>query len=119
MDVQRTDRASHGKTSIFWTLITISGLPLLAYPSVLLANFMGLAAPEPKDPPSIVFRLPLYAFMLSTTLYPVVFFLCGAKGWDKAHWGTRKSTVFWSIAPLLYLVLIAALSVLFAAISGQ
>jgi hypothetical protein len=116
MDDQETSRASSGNISTFWTLIIVSGLPPFAYPSVLLANFMCLAAPQPKEPQPIIFRLPLYGLLLSTTLYPVVFFVCGAKGWDRAHWGSTKATVFWALAPLLYLLLIAGLTWLFEAL---
>ncbi len=75
---------------------------------MLLANLMSLIAEQPKEPQSIFFRLPLYGFILSTTLYPFVFLLCGAKGWDEAHWGSAKATVFWALVPLLYLLLIIA-----------
>jgi hypothetical protein len=109
MDDQGTDRKSGGRVNIFWTLISISGLPLLLYPWVLFANLMSLLAQQPKEPPPLVFRLAYYAFILSTTLYPVVFFACGAMGWNKAHWGSFKSTVFWAIGPLLYLLLIVVL----------
>ncbi len=90
----------------FWFLITVSGLPLIAYPAVLLAIFMALAAPKENE--SLTSKLAIYGFALSTMLYPVVFFVCGAKGWDRAHWGTAKATTFWALAPLLYVAILVA-----------
>jgi hypothetical protein len=109
MDDQGTDRESRKSLKrAFWTLIIISGLPLFAYPAMLLANFMALAAPQPKEPPPIYERLAFHGLIWSTTLYPVVFFVCGAKGWDRAHWGTTRATLFYALGPLLYLLLILA-----------
>ncbi len=110
MDDQRNDRPSRGSLNLaFWTLIIISGLPLFVYPAMLAANLMALAAPQPKEPLPIGQRMAFWAFLVSTTLYPVVFFVCGAKGWDRSHWGSTKATVFYAIGPLLYILLIATL----------
>jgi hypothetical protein len=118
MDDQRTNRASRGSLILaFWSLIIISGLPLIVYPAVLLANLMALAAPQAKE--SIATKLFLYGFVFSTTIYPVVFFVCGAKGWNRAHWGSTNATIFWALAPILYLLIIGALIAVAAAISPQ
>src|SRR6187402_1128078 len=109
MDDQRTNRAGGGSITTFWTLIIFSGLPLIAYPFVLFANLMSLIAERPKEPLPLSTTLPFYGFLLGTIAYPVVYFVCGAIGWNKASWGSAKATVFWAIAPLLYLLLLVAL----------
>jgi hypothetical protein len=38
-----------------------------------------------------------------------VYFICGAIGWNKAHWGSMKATVLYSVAPLLYFLGVMAL----------
>ena len=117
MDDLETDRARRQRLRTFWQLIIVSGLTLIGYPAVLLANFMVLAAPHAQEP--MASKLTMYGFVLSTTLYPVVFFICGAKGWDRAHWGSTKATIFWALAPLLYCLLIYALFTVVGAISPQ
>jgi hypothetical protein len=111
MDDQRANRTSDASVIIFWTLIVVSGLPLIAYPFVLFANLMSLIAERPKEPLPLGYALIFYGFLLATTAYPAVWIVCGAIGWNRAHWGSAKSTVFWSLAPLLYLLLIVAFCV--------
>jgi hypothetical protein len=119
MDDQGTNREGSGHVGIFWAMITLSGLPLLAYPFVLFANMMSLLAEGSMAEVPIAARITWYTFLVGSTLYPVVFFVCGAKGWDHAHWGGIKGTIFWSLAPLLYLLVIRGVFSSIESMHGQ
>ncbi|MEX2306949.1 MAG: hypothetical protein WD738_05125 [Pirellulales bacterium] len=100
----------------FWPLIVISGIPLIMYPWVLFAHLMYFLAEGSTDQVGIVPWLAWHTFLWGTTLYPVVYFACGAMGWERANWGSAKSTVFYSLAPLLYLFFLVGL---FALLDSQ
>ncbi len=56
-------------------LQVLGGLPLLAYPALLIANIMSAAAkPEPGTPRLLL--VVVRTFLVGTTTYPIVFLLC-------------------------------------------
>jgi len=60
-------------------LLVVAGIPLLIYPSVLVANVMSIAGYQGGDL-SVILKITSTAFMLVTTLYPIVY-LCSVIGY--------------------------------------
>ena len=56
-------------------LQVLGGLPLIAYPALLVANIMSAAAPPEPKAPRLLLAV-VRTFLVGTTTYPVVFLLC-------------------------------------------
>ena len=87
----RRIRTAYGGTThqnlIAKILIVIEGLPLFAYPFVMIANVMQLAA-YPYWDGDLLSIAPVIFFMVLMTVYPISYFIClwlvfGRKGRHK------------------------------------
>ena len=83
-------------------------LPLLAYPAVLVANAMQLSArmEARKRGDNAAGSAPMRAFVVGTTIYPLVVLACRALA-DGAS--EEASELAWSAAPLAFLGVLAGL----------
>lgn len=99
--------------SLSTLLFVLSLLPLLAYPAVIVANVMQVAAladpslrPKGERPLSWK-RVAMGAFVGGTTAYPVVVLAC--RFWARATPHDSGRELAWSAAPLGFLVILAVL----------
>lgn len=80
-------------------------LPLLAYPAVLIANLMQLAAlldPAQRKDGSPGKRFLMGALVLATTAYPLVLWLCRVQAGRAQGRGDESGVWLWSGAPLVF-----------------
>ena len=88
--------------------LVLGGLPLLAYPFVLLADVMSLAATQTgKD--SSTLMMVARAFQWTSLAYPVVYLPCVAIACILLKKACEKAALGFSLAPLGYLVVVVAL----------
>jgi hypothetical protein len=91
-------------------LLVLGGIPLLIYPSVLLASLMSLAGHRSGNEP-VSLMIVVYSFLLGSLAYPVVYIVCVIYALGQA--GTRERAALWFAAgPLGYLLLLVGLMVL-------
>ena len=96
----------------------VSGLPLLIYPFILLANVMSFAGHKTGNEPAILVFVSS-AFLWASTLYPIpyVFFFLRAKSESKKRNG-KKETVF-ALAPLVCLAILGMLMIAWMVVEEQ
>ncbi|MEO3946073.1 hypothetical protein [Gorillibacterium sp. CAU 1737] len=85
-----------------------SGLPLVIYPFILIANVMSLAAPTNGQGGMLLFIS--RAFLILTTIYPISYFGCLI-----LFYALKKQTLLVAGIPYLHLTLIAILFFLWQA----
>jgi hypothetical protein len=101
------------KISLSTVLFVISLLPLLAYPAVLIANVMQVAALADRslrakgERPFSWRRIAMGAFIGGTTAYPGVVLAC--RFWSHATSQDQGHELVWSAAPLAFLATLAGL----------
>ncbi|MPY65339.1 hypothetical protein F8S09_01340 [Deinococcus sp. SDU3-2] len=98
-------------------LRVLGGLPLFAYPAVLLASVMLLGTDDPNNPPAALVAVKL-AFGWGTVASPLVYFGSLALGERAARRGADRADLAWSAAPLVYLLVLVALAVLWGRLDG-
>jgi len=80
---------------ILWAII---GLPMIYYPMILLANVMSFAAPAVQKitVKGILFRI----FMVVTTVYPLIYYLCYKASLACVEEGIILNALLFAIPPL-------------------
>jgi hypothetical protein len=110
------DRLIGGDLRISVILMLVAGaLPLLAYPMVLVAGVMSLAAERQGDEPALQMAL-MAAFVLGTLAYPLVYAPCAAVAVATMRMPNRGLPLGFSIAPLGYLLLLVTLAFVLGAV---
>lgn len=95
-------------------LIGCSSLPLLAYPFALIANLMMLSAVGNSEDTSLGVAIVQYAFLASTTLYPLPYTVALIKSITKMEKKRFRNAALWQLLPLSYLLMVVIISFLFA-----
>lgn len=80
-------------------LFLLSGIPLMAYPAIFVANIMSIAA-YGSDEGALATQVFSICFLISSLVYPVVFILAIVLFWKTG----QARYVYW---PFFYLGLIA------------
>lgn len=94
--------------SLYPLLLVLGALPLLCYPFVLLANLMTLAGHR-SGHESLGLMVAVYAFLIGSTAYPLVYFLCFGFVIVRLKEKKVRAAIRYSAAPLLYIALLAIL----------
>jgi len=94
---------------LIYILLVLAGLPMLAYPFVLVANVMSLAAGPPGDTSKRSVPLVVRAFLWSSTLYPLVFIPSCLVALHRIHAGKPYEGLGFALIPILQLILILIL----------
>lgn len=102
-------KASFWGKSVAVVALFAGGLPLLVYPFIFLAGIMSLAGHRSGTEPPILVAVSMLA-LLSSILYPLVYVPCLIMVLARLRAGTKR--ILFSLAPLVYLVLVAMLFLL-------
>ena len=86
--------------------LVIGGIPLIAYPFVLLSNVMSLAGHPSAQPAPADLHSAAQSFLWASTFYPVVYCGCAFMAYQESRKYTQNSAVLVSLLPLFYLGLI-------------
>ena len=98
-----------------WPWLALGAIPLLAYPFLMVANVMSLAAEPPHYPVSLGLRLSSQGFLWSSTLYPIVYFGCAIMAFVQSHFEIDRDARRYALLPLLYLIGVIALFLIWLA----
>lgn len=83
----------------------ISGLGIILYPAVLLANVIGLRSGPDRDAVGALEywrkNLPMRVIQILTTLFPVIDYACQRMSRTAFETGTMLPAVLWMLPPLL------------------
>jgi len=60
-------------STIYFLFFIISGLLLICYPMVLIANIMSFAGHKSEHKPPLFMVIAMQSFLWSTTLYPITY----------------------------------------------
>jgi hypothetical protein len=90
------------------SFLKLGGVLLLIYPFVLVADVMSLGAePTPAShPPAFLLKLIGYSFLYGTMAYPAVYIPCYLLSDKETKRSHDKAALYWSVAPILYLVVL-------------
>lgn len=97
-------------------LLVFAAVPLLIYPFVLLANVMSLAGTRSGSEP-MGQVLVSYAFLFTSTLYPLAYLICAILSVAAMKRGRERAGLYWGIGPIAYLLGIVLLAGLWMMVS--
>ena len=85
--------------------LIFSGIPLVIYPFVLLANIMSFATVLPGADLSLL-AVVGFIFQLGSLFYPVVFFTCWSTYRRKLKLNELRAAFVYSVLPLVCLIIL-------------
>jgi len=89
-------------------LLIIGALPVLAYGGILIAGVMGLASTGSSVRTPLLMQIAEKSFLWGTLAYPLVYIPCAIV----ARNSSTPTSLFWSLIPLAYVVLMGLLFLL-------
>ena len=88
-------------STLYLLWFILSGLPIIGYPMILVANLMSFAGHRPKNTPRLTFVM-MRSFLWLTTLYPITYFFA----LHKYRNTSAEAHFIWAGLILLHLVII-------------